>query len=233
MPFVAHRDRSRRRWVPHRHDNRPFPASSQAPTLPRSARAASCSVLPGRRSPLPAHANGRQSSRCAYGTCPTDHPRNRPPAFLADILSHRFVYRWSMLLGDGAPWDCTSSPSPTSSYARGNSSGRFDTLGRWTWFVAGNGPRRPPGGSSPLRWAKVDGRQNHLRDVSKASVVLDTAILIESSSLFGWAKRDSYSWGPSRRAASSSLPRSMEPLPKSTDRSCANCPTCSLIQRWP
>ncbi len=37
-------------------------------------------------------------------------------------------------------------------------------------------------------WAKVDGRQNHLRDVAGGSVVLDTAILIESSSLFGWPK---------------------------------------------
>ena len=36
----------------------------------------------------------------------------------------------------------------------------------------------------------MDGRQNHLRDVAGASVVLDTAILIESSSLFGWAKGD-------------------------------------------
>ena len=42
-------------------------------------------------------------------------------------------------------------------------------------------------GSSPSRWAKVDGRQNRLRDVVGVSVILGTAILAESSSLIGWA----------------------------------------------
>ncbi len=39
----------------------------------------------------------------------------------------------------------------------------------------------------PLMWAKVDGRQNRLRDVVGVSVILGTAILAESSSLIGWA----------------------------------------------
>ena len=41
--------------------------------------------------------------------------------------------------------------------------------------------------SSPLRWASVDGRQNHLRDVARGSVILGIAILTGTSSLFGWA----------------------------------------------
>ena len=36
-------------------------------------------------------------------------------------------------------------------------------------------------------WAKVDGRQNCLRDVVGGPVIIDTPIPTESSSLFGWA----------------------------------------------
>ena len=39
-------------------------------------------------------------------------------------------------------------------------------------------------------WAKVDGRQNHLRDVVGGSVSLGTPIPTGSSSLFGWAWLD-------------------------------------------
>ena len=39
-------------------------------------------------------------------------------------------------------------------------------------------------------WAKVDGRQNHLRDAVGGIVILGTAILVGSSSFFGWADHD-------------------------------------------
>ena len=72
------------------------------------------------------------------------HAQQDPPATahqrsMAGILSHRSVYRWSMLLGDGSPGICTSLPSPASSYVWGYSNGTFDARGRWTCSVAGNG----------------------------------------------------------------------------------------------
>ena len=140
MPFVAHRDRSRRRWVPHRHDNRPFPALSQASTLPAlrtSGELQRPSQVDGRHRQR--HANGRQSSRCGYRHMPNRSPRTAPQRSMAGILSHRSVYRWSMLLGDEPPGIRTSSPSPASSYVWGNNNGRFDAGGRWTWSAAGNG----------------------------------------------------------------------------------------------
>ncbi len=38
-----------------------------------------------------------------------------------------------------------------------------------------------------LWWAKVDGRQNRLRNVAGGSVILGIEPLAGSSSLFGWA----------------------------------------------
>ena len=37
-------------------------------------------------------------------------------------------------------------------------------------------------------WAYLDGRQNRLRDVARGSVILDTATLAGSSSLFEWTQ---------------------------------------------
>ena len=47
-------------------------------------------------------------------------------------------------------------------------------------------PRRPGTVYRQVWWAKADGRQNRLRDVVGGSVILGTAIITGSSSLFGW-----------------------------------------------
>ena len=82
---------------------------------------------------------GARAPGAGIGTCPTDPTATAHQRSMAGILSHRSVYRWPMLLGDGPPGICTSSLSPASSYVWGNSNGRFDAHGRWTWSVAGNG----------------------------------------------------------------------------------------------
>ena len=90
MPFVAHRDRSRRRWVPHRHDNRPFPASSQASTLP-ALRTSGELQRPPRSTVAIASATpmGARAPDAGTGTCPTDPPATAHQRSMAGILSHR------------------------------------------------------------------------------------------------------------------------------------------------
>ena len=151
MPFVAHVDRSCQRGRSPRRGNRPFPASSQAPTLP-ALRASGELQRPPRSAVAIASATqmGARAPNARTGTCPTDppataHQRSWPTSFppVRAPLVHA-AGRW----GPGIALRRPRRLPHTRGIATGDS-----ILWRWTWFVAGNGPRRPPEGSSPLRWA--------------------------------------------------------------------------------
>ena len=146
MPFVAHRDRSRRRSNSARHDYGPFrrafsgthrlalrtmpscraPRAIAPPLGSAPARQPPVSrVFPGLNAACAPHERRVAASLPGPRWSPSPAPRQWAPELpmrvqahaqqitpatahqrsMADILSHRSVYRWSMLLGDGSPWD--------------------------------------------------------------------------------------------------------------------------------
>ena len=109
MPFVAHIDRSGRGggFRPGTTTAR-FLRFLRPQRSLRSARAASCNVPP--RSMLAIASvtpMGAKAPDAGTGPCPTDPRATAHQHSMAGILSHRSVYRWPMLLGDGPPGICT------------------------------------------------------------------------------------------------------------------------------